>query len=88
MEAQGTPCLRTPWLNVPNDRPLLPLRCLNSQDKQPPLTPSRAWTPEVECRMPAHSTNPNSCSTGPALWEFSRKNQMIALPSAVRLWGR
>ena len=48
---------------------------------RPPLTPSRAWTTEVECQTPAHSTNPNSCSTGPALWEFSRK-------SAVRTTGK
>ena len=25
-------------------------------------------------RMPARSTNPNSCSTGPALWEFFKKS--------------
>ena len=31
----------------------------------------------VECRTPARSTNPNSCSTGPALWEFFRKSAVV-----------
>ena len=28
-----------------------------------------AGSTEVECRTPTRSTGPNSCSTGPALWE-------------------
>ena len=27
--------------------------------------------------MPARSTSPNSCSTGPALWEFFRKSAVL-----------
>ena len=29
------------------------------------------------CQTPARSTSPNSCSTGPALWEFFRKNAVL-----------
>ena len=36
-----------------------------------------AWTTEVECQAPARSTSPNSCSTGPALWEFFRKRAVL-----------
>ena len=50
-------------------------QALRSQDTQPPLTPS--WTTGVECRTPARSTSPNSCSTGPALWEFFRKSAAL-----------
>ena len=39
-----------------------------------PSPQGRAWTTEVECQTPARSTSPNSCSTGPALWEFFRKS--------------
>ena len=47
-----------------------------SQDTQPSLTPtqgleSRGRVPDARPR----STNPNSCSRGPALWEFFRKKK-------------
>ena len=49
-----------------------------SQDTQPPLTPKAGLgTTEVECQTPARSTSPNSCSTGPALWEFFRKSAVL-----------
>ena len=48
----------------------------------PPLTQKlhtrrRAWRTEVELWTPARSTNPNSCSTGPALWEIYRKSAVL-----------
>ena len=47
----------------------------DSQDMQPPQ--GRSWTTEVECQTPARSTNPNSWSPGPALWEFFRKSAVL-----------
>ena len=38
---------------------------------------TKVWTTEVECQTPARSTSPNSCSTGPALWEFFRKTAVL-----------
>ena len=36
-----------------------------------------AWSTEVEGRTQARSTNPNSCSTRPALWEIYRKSTVL-----------
>ena len=45
----------------------------SSQDAQPPLPPRRGL--DYRGRVP--DASPNSCSTGPALWEFFRKSAVL-----------
>ena len=54
-------------------------RVLSLKELKLPLfdSVSVTWTTEAECQTPARSTNPNSCSTGLALWEFFRKSAVL-----------
>ena len=42
-----------------------------------PQPQGRGRNTEVECRTPTRSTSPNSCSTGPALWEGCTKSPVL-----------
>ena len=53
-----------------------------------PQPQGRAWTTEVECQTPAHSTNPNSCSKRLALFEFFRKSAILQGKRPWRTGGK
>ena len=53
-----------------------------------PKPQGRAWTAEVECQTPARSTNPNSCSTGLALWDQKKCRTTEKKALAYRGKGR
>ena len=65
-------CTQRPFAPSPNHFGAISLNPAICQDHSFP-TQGGTWTTEVECQTPARSTSSNSCSTGPALWDFFRK---------------